>query len=229
MVIRSRDPRPMPVRVGSLVVLMALMGSACDERPRTYSTMGDSSRLVYEDDFNRAELGANWLATGDGMRIEGGELVVENAKNHPLWLKVPLPDDVRVEFDAWAATESGDIKFELAGDGTSYAKTVSYTASGYVMIFGGWDNKLSIIARRDEHGRDRKTRAAPAVEMEKRYHFVMTRTGDELRWELDGEEFLEMVDPVPLKGPENRYFAFNGWEAETHFDNLKIISLSEAK
>jgi len=185
--------------------------------------------VVIDENFNRRTIGDDWRVTGDGVRIEDGSLVVSGARNHPLWLKRPIPHEVRIEFDAWAATKSGDIKVEIAGDGHSYATTVSYTATGYVLIFGGWDNKLSIIARKNEHGEDRETRSSPSVDVGHRYHFVITRSQNELRWGIDGQEFLTMIDPQPLTGPENQFFAFNGWEAETRFDNLKITDLSTAR
>jgi hypothetical protein len=62
-----------------------------------------------------------------------------------LWLKAKLPDNVVVEFDARSQSPEGDIKCEIFGDGTDHA-------SGYVLIHGGWNNSLSIIARLDEHG-----------------------------------------------------------------------------
>jgi hypothetical protein len=133
---------------------------------------------------------------------------------------------VRIEFDAWAETEEGDIKVELAGDGQSYAKTASYTATGYVVIFGGWNNKLHVLARRDEHGADRvETAAEPPVESERRYRVAITRRGGELRFEVDGQLIAEMIDDAPLTGPGQRHFAFNNWEAPTRFDNLVIYAL----
>ncbi|MBW2159703.1 MAG: hypothetical protein JRH14_07015 [Deltaproteobacteria bacterium] len=43
----------------------------------------------------------------------------------------------------------GDIKVEIFGDGASHAKDDTYTATSYVIIFGGWNNsrKKSRLAR----------------------------------------------------------------------------------
>lgn len=201
-----------------------LLLAACEELPRTYSSAGPA-RLLFSDRFDAPELGPTWKTTGAGARVEGGELVVEGLRNHPVWLTMPLPDDVRVEFDARAATDEGDIKVELAGDGRSFARTASYTASGYVIIFGGWSNSLSAIARRDEHGGDRRTTPSLKVEAGKRYHFVITRRDGAIRWELDGQEALTYDDPDPLTGPAHRHFAFGGWEARVAFDNLEVFGL----
>lgn len=206
--------------------LLAL--TACDawfaEVPRTYSSAG-SATFVFSDDFSAPQLGPSWKATGPGARIVDGVLEVEDLHNHPLWLSVPLPDDVRIEFDARATSDEGDIKVELAGDGVSYARAASYKASGYVVIFGGWNNSTNAIVRRDEHGSDRRSVSRPKVEPDRRYHFVLTRQGGQIRWELDGEELLVYDDPDPLVGERQRHFAFGGWESRVQFDNLLIHAL----
>ena len=66
-------------------------------------------------------------------------------KNNPLWLKAKLPENVAVDFDVRSMSPEGDIKCEIFGDGSDHA-------SGYVLIHGGWNNTISIIARLDEHG-----------------------------------------------------------------------------
>jgi hypothetical protein len=220
---------PAPLRAlacSGLLALSGLAALACTEVPRTYSTAGHTGKIIFEDRFDRVQLGNDWLTTGPGVTLERGTLRLAGLHNHPVWLRTELPDDVRVEFDAWAETDEGDIKVELAGDGFSYAKTASYTASGYVFILGGWDNSLHVIARRDEHGDDRVAVVAePAIEADRRYHVAITRRGGELRLEVDGELVAEMVDEAPLRGVGQRSFAFNNWEAGTRFDNLVVYAL----
>ena len=208
-----------------LCLVSLLAATACEELPRTYSTSTADAEVLFTDNFDRGMLGNDWLNTGSGATLERGALRMANAHNHPVWLRRELPDDVRIEFDAWAETDEGDIKVELAGDGQSFAKTVSYTATGYVIVFGGWDNSLNIIARRDEHGDDRVAVGEPKVVPERRYHFSVTRRGGELRWEVDGQLVAELIDPQPLIGPGHNHFGFNNWEAPTRFDNLVVYGL----
>ena len=52
-------------------------------------------------------------------RIVGGELVVRNAMNHPLWLERPIPRDCTIAFDAWSNSPAGDTKVEVWGDGSA--------------------------------------------------------------------------------------------------------------
>ena len=206
-------------------LLLAATTLACEEQSRTYNSRGQGGTEIFRDDFERDALGERWHATADGAWIEHGVLKLRDLRNHPLWLDLALPDDVRIEFDAWAATEEGDIKVELCGDGVSVARSVNYVASGYVLVFGGWNNTLHAIAKKNEHGRDRQTATAPQVEPERRYHFAVTRTGAEIIWEVDGRPLLDFEDPAPLRGPGHDHFAFSGWEAESHFDNLVIEAL----
>jgi len=215
-------------RAPALPLALGLLVSACEavdgfftEVPRTYSSAGNVRR-IFADDFSRAELGPDWRITGPGAQIVDGALEVEGLRNHPVWLTLPLPDALRVEFDATAFADEGDIKVEFAGDGASFSRAASYVATGYVMIFGGWNNTQNAIVRRDEHGGDKRIANRPKVEPGRRYHVVLTRQDGQIRWELDGEELLTYDDPDPLLGPGHQHFAFGGWEARVRFDDLVI-------
>lgn len=102
--------------------------------------------LPYTDDFSDpGTIAKHYWSTGGLWRVVDGQLLCPGVKQNPLWLKGKLPQNVAVEFDARSQSAEGDIKVEIFGDGTDHA-------SGYVLIHGGWNNSLSIIARRDEHG-----------------------------------------------------------------------------
>lgn len=112
-------------------------------QPRPEATV----EIPYEDRFeDPGTVAQNYWSTGGHWRTVNGELLSPGVKNNPLWLKARLPRDVVIEFDARSESPEGDIKVELFGDGRNHA-------SGYVLIHGGWNNAISIIARLDEHGR----------------------------------------------------------------------------
>lgn len=188
-------------------------------------------REPFADAFERDRIGDDWRETGSGYVIRGGQLVASGAYNHPLWLRRPLPDDVTIELDVEARSPTGDIKVELYGDGASFdPDRGGYVSSGYVLIFGGWRNSLSVICKHDEHDQGRKAqRTDRRVEPGRKYHFTITRTRGQgqqgegkIDWRIDGEPFLTWNDPQPLAGSGHRHFALNNWEAEVAFDNLNI-------
>lgn len=179
----------------------------------------------WQDDFSRTELGSDYLATQpSAYRISGGKLNARGAHNHPLWLRKKLPRNVVIEFDTWSNSAAGDIKVEAFGDGRSHATTRgAYTATGYVFIFGGWNNRKSILARRDEHGKRMavdKTRRK--VVPRTHYHWKIVRKGKRIDWFIDGTLFLRYDDDAPLEGDDHAYFGFNNWESDLWFDNLRI-------
>jgi hypothetical protein len=178
----------------------------------------------YREAFDGPALSSDWHSTaGPGIfRLEGGALTVRGAHNHPLWLTQALPRDVVVELDAWADSPDGDIKVELFGDGKSYAQSLEYTSTGYVLIHGGWHNQLSALCRQEEHGADRKTRPDLRVVPGQHYHYAIARHGQRVEWFIDGQLALDLVDPAPLEGPQHSYFAFDNWESSIHFDNLVV-------
>jgi hypothetical protein len=108
--------------------------------------------VPFSDSFDRPSLGSDWYSNGGLWRLHDGQLYTAGSGNNPLWLKARLPADVRVSFDVRSEAATGDIKWELFGDGRTHS-------TGYVFIFGGWDNGarsagagFNRIARLDEHG-----------------------------------------------------------------------------
>jgi hypothetical protein len=178
----------------------------------------------FRDDFERAELGPGWNATGPEYRIAGGKLAVAGAYNHPAWLRRKLPRDAVIELDVLSRSPAGDLKIELYGDGESFDPDKGgYVSTGYVLIFGGWHNSLSVICRNDEHDAGRKVeRRDVRVEPGRSYHFTVARRGGTIDWKLDRQPFLSWTDPVPLEGSGHEYLAVNDWEADVSFDNLDI-------
>ncbi len=180
--------------------------------------------LVYSDEFSGPEIDAvHWSMEPDARwSIEDGWLAGKPGnKNRALWLSQPLPERVRVEFDARGGSVHGDLKVEVFGDGKAHE-------SGYILIFGGWKNSLNVIARLDEHGKDRKSAPGAKVEKGKTYSMAVVRTGSHVRWYADreGKELLmEYADASPLRGPGHDRFAFNNWDVPVFFDNVRVFDL----
>jgi hypothetical protein len=113
-----------------------LLASGCTAEPAV--------EVPYRQDFS-VPLGPEWSSAGGGWRAVGGRLYNDGARNVPLWLDAALPADVRITFEAESQSDAVDFKFEVFGDGRHHE-------SGYIVIFAGWNNSRSIIARLAEHG-----------------------------------------------------------------------------
>jgi hypothetical protein len=190
----------------------------------------------FEDHFDRAALGSDWLATGPGWQLKDGKLCGQGVRNRGVWLLRSLPVNARIEFDAVSDSPDGDIKAELWGDGRTGATSVSYTnATSYLAIFGGWKNQFHVLARINEHDPNRlevkvdptsaREQDRPAV-AGRSYGFRIERTdGKTINWWVDGNLMHKLVDPQPLAGPGHDHFGFNDWEVPVCFDNVRVTPL----
>ena len=229
------DTHPRPLRryfVRIVLVVLAFLALAF-----VVSTQGaavtptQGGLLVFEDRFERADIGSAYRVGEADLghkagtwRIDKGRLVASKIHNAALWLKQELPPKVRIEFTATALSDDGDIKAEVFGDGRTHQ-------SGYILLFGGWKNTVRAIARRDEHGEDRKNDnrcfrngRRRCVEKGVEYKWTIERTDHIVKWFIDDQLLLTYPDQHPLNG---RHFAFNNWEPDAAFDNLRIYDLAQ--
>ncbi len=191
----------------------------------------------FRDAFERAGIGPDWRITGaTGWKIEEGKLCGRGAHNRGIWLTKRLPTNARIEFDAVALSRDGDIKVEAWGDGATGATQASYVdATSYLAILGGWKNSLHVLARRDEHGRDRLALEVDAHADDPRqrpvapgqvYHVrVERRDGRTVTFAVDDTVIHAMVDPAPLDGAGHDHVGFNEWEAPVCFDDVLVTPL----
>jgi len=178
-------------------------------------------KVVFDDRFEGKTLGQTWRPHPRVQVLEGW-LRLQNVKNEPpVWLNMPLPNKVRVEFDARALTEDGDLKIEIFGDGVHHQ-------SGYILVFGAHRNSEDWFARLDEHGKDRKDRPTIGVKKGQIYHMAVVRTDHVVRWFIDGEPFMFFDDKEPLRGKGHAFFAFNNWTSPVEFDNVQVFDLAAA-
>jgi hypothetical protein len=225
----ERSSKPQPIPALSALVPSA---SASAEAPPALSLSGTPNVPPPPDD-----LGPNWRqAQTSAWHIENGRLCGQHAQNHGVWLTKVLPVNARIEFDAIADTNEGDLKAEVWGDGQSHATAMSYTnATSYLAILGGWKNKFHVLARINEHGNDRKQivvdpqsddpKEKPVVAGQA-YRFKIERTdGKTVRWTVNGLDYLTYEDSAPLAGIGHDHFGFNDWDVKVCFDNVRVTPL----
>jgi hypothetical protein len=185
----------------------------------------------FQDDFDRTVLGSDWRQISNAWSLKEGKLCGKEARNRGVWLQRKLPINARIEFDAMSDSPDGDIKAELWGDGQSGATKASYTnATSYLTIFGGWKNTFHVLARIDEHAKDRlEVKLNPSsnldrekpVEPGRTYSFRVEREdGKTISWWVDGNLIHRLEDSSPLTGAGHEFFGFNNWEVPVCFDNV---------
>jgi len=204
----------MTIRLLPTVAVALLLFSGCSKKEENLAAM------PFSDNFDRSELGDNWY--GDpAWRIRDGQVFSAGTNNRPLWLRASIPENAVIEFDARSESPAGDIKVEFYADGTNHE-------SGYILIFGGWKNSISCIARLDEHGADRQEiKKAGQVTISQTHHIKVVRKDKVIKWYLDGKLKLDYYDSEPLKGNKHDRFAFNNWQSHLFFDNLKIRAATQ--
>ena len=179
---------------------------------------------IFEDSFERAEIGENYTVQGGDWKIENGKLSSKTAKNRNLVLKsVDLPQNAVVELTMKSRSDAVDVKFNLWGDGKIHDH-----GDGYTFILGGWNNRISVISKLDEHEKKRSEKRNASLEKGKLYRVKVVIISNKIKWFVNGELFLEYNDETPLK-VEDGYskLSFANWKSDIEFDDLKIYALEE--
>ncbi len=206
----------MSARIWGLALTLGLASIGCKSEAESTPT-----RMPFTDNFDRAELGPDWFPSGGHWTISNGTVYTTGANNAPLFLKAKLPNDLVMEVDIKSETKAVDAKIELMTDGRTHQ-------SGYIFILGGWDNKLSVIARLDEHGEDRKAMQPTRAVGGKSYRWRIEKKGGSIKWFIDGKLYMTYEDKEPLQGAGHDRVAFSNWQNELRYDNLKIWAHDKA-
>ena len=193
--------------------LLLVFGLGCMRSGPTAPELGSG----FSDDFERTSLGEQYLKYGGSWHVNEGVLKSQGDQNIPLWLNVALPADVRIEMDVWSESKNVDMKVEVFGDGIKHE-------SGYIVIFGGWKNSITAIARLDEHERDRVDKRIKWKKGQK-YRWRIESQGPNLSFYVDDKKIITYKDKYPLRGPGHDRLGFTNWKSEVRYDNLKITPL----
>lgn len=213
-------PPPRPAQVTPAAEAPADLDPQAKQAARTDGLTGGT--LVFEDRFDRAELGADWLGKHAGEwvidtgQVKPNKVDGDESRNQGLWLQKPLPAKTRVVFQSRSLSKVGDTKCEVFG-------TEAKHESGYSIIFGGWGNTINTIARKGEHEPRRVVQSDhQRVEAGRTYTWTIVRTDNAVRWYIDGKFMIAYDDTDPVKGTA---FGFNNWATDLRFDNLQVFAL----
>jgi hypothetical protein len=191
-------------------------------------------KVVFEDDFDRKTPGENYKAETKRWRMVDGQIINKHADNKGFWLLKPLPKgNVRIEFDVRSDSfekkqQDGSKKEVFPGDLKCEAFNMTPDhQTGYVFIFGGWNNRTNRIARLEEHGDGDGAWVADGptgnpVEAGHTYRMKIVRVGKTMAWYADDKYLTHMEDPQLIEG---QHFGFNNWRSHLTFDNLAVVKL----
>ncbi len=175
-------------------------------------------KLVFEDDFDRAELGPDWWATGL-THIEDGELAMGRAGDPGGTYALCRRDftgAIRLEYDAMAPVDNPcDLSAVLNGNEQGYA-------GGFFFGFGSQNNTTGRFLLKNMPGAEYEATITPR----KWHHVVCERDGLHFRHIIDGETVLDYTHEGPLPGPLYPHVGFAVWHIG-RFDNVRVYTRPE--
>jgi hypothetical protein len=152
----------------------------------------DQWKLVWQDNFDRSELGTDWyLVTGEVL-LQSGRLLLKGA-GATVVTERTFAADVRIEFDAEAdpKTQPCDLSATIAA-----SKEFGY---GYLFAFGGANNQVNQILGFGVTVVDSKPKLL--IKLGRVYHIAAIKEGKRLVYTVDGEKILEASADDPVSGP----------------------------
>lgn len=217
---------PAPPRLGSglvhaaalvAVFLLFFLPAVGAGRAEFHKRKGPAWKLVYADDFDTETLSDKWERRGGKWSVENGELVVASDLDAFLLLNIPVPGDVRIEFDA--RCEKDEVLTSLEAAVFCNATKRRLTKDGYFASFGGTDGVK--LQRRDYNvvfNHDLKP------EPGRKFRLRLERLGGELTLYVDGAKAAVFRDALPLsRRPRREYVGLYVWNARTCFDRFRIF------
>ncbi len=222
----KRNKKLVMVALVMLVPLLIVLGvgasmiqSLNEERSRHWD-------LVFEDHFERKELGDNWsMDTGQGLIIDN-QLVVSGPASVYARLMVPHGPIVKLEFEAKIATGGrvSDIStymFTTPGEIDSY-----WEPDGYLYGFGTGNNTSSVMRR---SGHIMSMREDVLIEPGKWHHVICERDETRVRMLVDGVEVFAIDDHYPPRFADKMFAQLYTWKSVMHVQYVKMYTKTVAE
>jgi len=195
------------IRIGFWVgIVLATAGAVCA------NSADEGWKLVFEDDFERSELGPRWGGGTAYFSIERGALTGKGE----IFLRRQFPGDQRLEYTGWVNADQAE-PCDLSAVLCSTSGTLDY---GYFLGFGSEYNTMNKFVRRGKIG---TTLRSPLIVPGRKHHVVCQRLEGRLTWWVDGKKVFEHDDPEPLKGPRVGLYLFH----PGRIDDVKVFGRGE--
>ncbi len=176
--------------------------------------------LVWQDDFNRSDLGPDWREIGkqSQTRVADGRLEIYGKGRASVISARAFPPDVRFEFDGGVLPGQPPCDLSPALCCNEWWGR----ACGYHLAFGSsWGKQNVLLSPRgrlvlDDH-------PAYRLEANKRYHMVAIKEGARVSLSADDHLLLSYDDPDPLGGPGFDRIAITTWSG-VWVDNVRVYA-----
>ncbi|MCF7837717.1 MAG: hypothetical protein K9N49_03725 [Candidatus Marinimicrobia bacterium] len=204
----------------------ALAGAALATTLAALSAPAADWRLVFSDDFERAEVGPAWILKtshgrpGGALAIADGKLICRGERGDAIFAQ-PVPGDVRIEWDGRYRT----------GDGRSMVQhALTLKANTYM---GGFQGVTFV------HGRNANTRNSlefmgfrarldmnegPLPEEGATYHFEAAIEGRHAWMKRDGEMIMQGELPFDMIGQHFNHVMLSLGNEQMQVDNVRIYN-----
>lgn len=173
-------------------------------------------RLVFQDDFERAEPGDQWTAVAGDLRVADGALEIKSPGVGRAMPKGSYPADVRVIYTAWtpAGVDRCDLTTILNTDDRA-------SSSGYFVGYGSWMDSVNHIQKDSDQDLDKSTDYLIG-QNDRKHAIEAVKDGGHIYLNVDGHRILNAHDPDPCGGEGEDHIAFYTWNSAMRIDNLRI-------
>lgn len=199
-------------------ILKALKTPAATRGTETALTQ---ETLLWEDNFERSELGPGWHPVRGKAGIKDGRLLVEGPAEiifDPQTVQRSFGRDLRVEYDA-CAEQPGDLSLMLNVANSGVARSaISPMVSGYFFGFASQMNTVNkLLAFNEEIVHGAKGLAQPG----KWHHVTAEKRGATLCLLVDGQEAVSATQPRLWGGGGLGFYVWTTGMV----DNVKVYGL----
>ena len=167
--------------------------------------------LQFSDDFERAELGADWKGLHGDWSIEDGRLKVLG--HGQIMCTKAFPGAQRLEFDAVSGGQPCDLTAVICAGPLGYQY-------GYFVGFGTEDNTYSKLLVQGVEVARWEAVIAPG----KVHHQVVQREGKTITHVVDGQVAMTYNDDDPLKGRGHDRIGFYVFGKSQTIDNVRVYT-----
>lgn len=179
--------------------------------------------VIFEDDFERDDLGPDWKV-GDGTwQLEDGRLLYaakEEGGANIACVIGQFSGDLRIAYDCQANPTGGRKPSDLSATSDHPPSLPLDPLAGYLYRVGSNFNTHSGISSAQDYtlADNKKAWIIPG----KTHHVVIERVDKFFRMTIDGEVVCAGVHPTLYRGPKKSWGGFYVWSGPAWFDNYTL-------